>query len=232
MGKSRTAGSGFDSAAAARQPKHHNASVNYLTRRGLRRIMYENSAGIQRRLVNMETNSIISTFVQSQLLKSAEQTMPSAKKILTIQPTHVGRGLFARKPLESDQVIGEVTGVIHLDSDYGSDYCIDVGDDAVMEPKEPYRLLNHSCEPNCELILWKKRKIEGRRIYRVWVQTLRPIEPGEELTIDYCWPASNAIQCECGSKNCRGWIVHPEELEKVMQANGGEFGSSMTRRPR
>jgi hypothetical protein len=50
----------------------------------------------------------------------------------------------------------------------------------------------------------------------IWVETLRDILPGEELTIDYSWPASRAMPCACGSTKCRGWIVDPEELDELV----------------
>ena len=44
------------------------------------------------------------------------------------------------------------------------------------------------------------------------LQTIRDIEPGGEVLIDYCWPADASIRCRCGAPNCRGWIVDPDEL--------------------
>lgn len=49
----------------------------------------------------------------------------------------------------------------------------------------------------------------------IWVESLRDILPGEQLTIDYSWPAERAMRCACGSPNCRGWIVDPEELDEL-----------------
>ena len=51
----------------------------------------------------------------------------------------------------------------------------------------------------------------------IWVETVRDIYPGEQLTIDYSWPADRAVKCLCGSPNCRGWIVDPEELDDIEQ---------------
>ena len=53
----------------------------------------------------------------------------------------------------------------------------------------------------------------------IWVETTRDVLPGEELTIDYSWPADRAMKCLCGAKTCRGWIVDPEELDEL-QNNG------------
>ena len=47
---------------------------------------------------------------------------------------------------------------------------------------------------------------------RLWLQALTPIEPGEELTMDYAWPADAVIRCGCGAPACRGWIASQEEL--------------------
>jgi uncharacterized protein len=73
------------------------------------------------------------------------------------------------------------------------------------------RFVNHSCEPNCESV------IENRRVF---IDTLRSIEPGEELTYDYRIqreaddpPDIDAIfACRCGFERCRGtllWPPHP-----------------------
>ncbi|MDR1924030.1 MAG: hypothetical protein LBQ66_06620 [Planctomycetaceae bacterium] len=47
----------------------------------------------------------------------------------------------------------------------------------------------------------------------IWVETLRDILPGEQLTIDYAWPADKAAKCQCGSPKCRGWIVAADEID-------------------
>jgi hypothetical protein len=70
------------------------------------------------------------------------------------------------------------------------------------------RFVNHSCEPNCESV------IEDRRVF---IEALRAIEPGEELTYDYQIqrepddpPDVDAIfACRCGSERCRGSMLWP-----------------------
>jgi hypothetical protein len=143
----------------------------------------------------------------------------------------VGQGVFARCDFPEDEVLGEVDGEIIDRADYSSDYCVDLGNNAVMEPAEPFRLLNHSCDPNCEFVLWRTRRQNGRRFSRVWVQTIRPIQPDEELTIDYGWPATAAIPCLCGSSRCRGWIVHPDELDAVLLKSSLPFSGSSVPQP-
>lgn len=133
-----------------------------------------------------------------------------------IKPSYVGRGVFARSTFQVEELIGEVTGRIIEDEHCGSEYSVDLDGEAVMEPVEPFRLLNHSCEPNCEFVLWGRQAVGTRSYFRVWLQAICPIRPGDELTIDYCWPAVDAIACACGSPSCRGWIVDPDELDHLL----------------
>jgi len=70
------------------------------------------------------------------------------------------------------------------------------------------RFVNHACDPNCESV------IEDRRVF---IEALRAIEPGEELTYDYQIqresddpPDIDAIfACCCGSERCRGSMLWP-----------------------
>ena len=51
----------------------------------------------------------------------------------------------------------------------------------------------------------------------MYVVSLRDIEVQEQLTIDYGWPAEAAIECKCGSEQCRGWVVAESELYLIGQ---------------
>jgi len=131
-------------------------------------------------------------------------------RLLEIRDTHVGRGVFARGPLAGDVVIGEIGGEVLDDHPADSSYVMELAGGKLLEPSAPLRFVNHSCEPNCELFYWWDEE-EGAEDERLWLQTLRPIAAGEQLSIDYCWPADAAIPCRCGSAGCRGWIVDPAE---------------------
>lgn len=132
-----------------------------------------------------------------------------------IGPTDLGLGVFAAEDFEAGELIAEIAGQLIDDRDYGSEYCIDLGGDARLEPAPPFRYLNHSCDPNCQLIRWKTRRVGGRRVDRLWLETLQPVKRHAQLTIDYAWPADAAIACRCQSDICRGWIVHPDELGQL-----------------
>tara|TARA_B100001063_G_C16668632_1_gene505061 strand:+ start:114 stop:566 length:453 start_codon:yes stop_codon:yes gene_type:complete len=63
------------------------------------------------------------------------------------------------------------------------------------------RLINHSCDPNCE--------VAGTGL-KVWVYAIRDIKKGEELSYDYGFGYDEYYKdfpCRCGSKNCVGYIV-------------------------
>lgn len=62
------------------------------------------------------------------------------------------------------------------------------------------QLINHSCEPNLSAT------IAGSRIF---LTSLRRIERGEELTLDYHLDETDReIACKCGAKRCRGTVNH------------------------
>lgn len=69
------------------------------------------------------------------------------------------------------------------------------------------RFVNHSCNPNCNMVKWV---VKGKPRIALFALD-RQILTGEELTYDYNFnpfAANNVQECRCGSKNCRG-IVGP-----------------------
>jgi hypothetical protein len=139
--------------------------------------------------------------------------------LVRIGETHVGRGVFARRRLKADIVLGEILGEILADHPEDSSYVMELPSEKLLEPAAPLRFVNHSCDPNCEIFYWEAEPGEPQED-RLWLQTIRPIEAGEELSIDYSWPADAAIPCRCGAAICRGWICDPAELHLVQGATG------------
>jgi uncharacterized protein len=148
---------------------------------------------------------------------------------LRVRTTHLGKGLFARQRFRKGQRIGEAVGEIIIDAEYDSRQCIELSETHVLEPGPPFRYLNHSCEPNCELFSWKPDG-RGDESHRVYVQAIRNIQPGDELTIDYAWQAEAAIPCLCTAENCRGWIVDIGELYRVKRGQGQQQGGRRRKR--
>ena len=76
------------------------------------------------------------------------------------------------------------------------------------------RFVNHACEPNCESV------IEDRRVY---IEALRTIQPGEELTYDYQIQrekddppdVDEIFACRCGFAACRGSMLWPPPRRKT-----------------
>lgn len=139
--------------------------------------------------------------------------------LILIGSTPVGRGVFARRKLMAGLVVGEIHGEILDDHPEDSSYVMELPSSRLLEPAPPFRFVNHSCEPNCELFYWFDEDSTTQED-RLWLQTIRPIMPGEELLIDYSWPADAAIPCRCGTASCRGWIVDPVERHLLPDPDG------------
>jgi uncharacterized protein len=81
----------------------------------------------------------------------------------------------------------------------------DIVVDAAFEGNEA-RFINHSCDPNCDVV------VEDDRL---WIETIRDVEPGEELAYDYEYEleerhspaAKKRYPCNCGAPTCRGTIL-------------------------
>lgn len=81
------------------------------------------------------------------------------------------------------------------------------------------RYINHSCDPNCVAV------IEDGLIY---IDALRNIQPGIELTYDYQYertgPSDAELEefyrCRCGTAKCRGTILKPRKKKKRKSRSG------------
>ncbi len=146
--------------------------------------------------------------------------IPDCDLRIKIGPTPYGLGVFATDPIPAGTELGEVLGTIIEDFDYESDYCMDLGDALSLEPDPPYRYVNHSCEPNCQLweIEIEEDQDENRPV--LVLEAIRDIAADDQLTIDYAWPADEAIPCGCESALCRGYIVCRDELEEAHKLHG------------
>jgi SET domain-containing protein len=76
------------------------------------------------------------------------------------------------------------------------------------------RFLNHSCNPNCESVIEKRR---------VFIEAIRTIEPGEEMTYDYQIQREDddppgieeIFACHCGFPQCRGTMLWPPDAPRA-----------------
>ena len=152
--------------------------------------------------------------------------MRDTKLALRIRKTPAGKGVFALRKFRKNQRIGTMTGTVISDDNYDPDYVVDLGKRGVLEPAAPFRFLNHCCDPNSALIEYDTDADEPPTMS---VEALRTIQPGEQVTIDYGWPADAAIRCLCGAEACRGWVVSAEELPRLQRRLKREAGA---RKPR
>ena len=63
------------------------------------------------------------------------------------------------------------------------------------------RLVNHSCNPNCE--------VEGKGL-KLWITSVKDIKKNEELSYDYGFGYDRDYKqfpCKCAAENCCGYIV-------------------------
>ncbi|BDS05787.1 SET domain-containing protein-lysine N-methyltransferase [Oceaniferula spumae] len=86
-------------------------------------------------------------------------------------------------------------------------------------PWNTARLINHSCDPNCEA--W----IIGRKIY---IYSLTDIKAGDELTFDYGFDIESYEDhpCRCGKDNCIGYIVTQEQWPELRRRLAKKAGKT------
>lgn len=72
----------------------------------------------------------------------------------------------------------------------------------------PARLINHSCDPNCEAFITRGK---------VWIYAKRDIVKGEELTFNYGFDLETWEDhpCRCGSSKCVGYILDEQYWPKL-----------------
>jgi SET domain-containing protein len=131
-----------------------------------------------------------------------------------------GKGVFARKRIPAGTRIVEYRGeritTAQADARYPEDLSVPyhtflfaLDDEWVVDAAyggNLARWVNHSCEPNCEVV------IEDGRLY---IESIRDIKAGEELVYDYNFilpvrhtqALKKRYPCICGSPKCRGTML-------------------------
>ena len=123
------------------------------------------------------------------------------------------RGLFANKDIKKDTKIIYYIGKIITKKQTEKDpkfnngkaiYLFNINNKYDLDGDFTYntaRLINHSCNPNCE--------VEGKGL-KLWISSIRDIKKNEELSYDYGFGFDENYKefpCKCGSNNCCGYIV-------------------------
>lgn len=162
--------------------------------------------------------------------------VPSMSEYVEVRESKIhGKGVFAAKDIpkgtdiieyvgmlvtkkESDDIADEQIEKAGKDENEGAVYLFELNKKYDVNGNVSWntaRLINHSCEPNCET--------EGDDNH-IFIQAMRDIKKGEELSYNYGYDLDNWQDhpCKCSSKDCKGFIVDEkywdkldEELEKL-----------------
>jgi SET domain-containing protein len=139
-----------------------------------------------------------------------------------------GRGVFAARKIRKGKTVIEYKGdlttwdiaSLRPDSDPDNPYhtfIFELSDGRVIDAGvkgNAARWINHSCDPNC----LTSEDDDGR----VFIEALRKIRSGEELTYDYRLSYDGrvtrkvraAFECRCGAEQCRGTMLLQKKTKK------------------
>ena len=145
-------------------------------------------------------------------------------KLYKIKKSNIdNRGLVAAKNIKKNQKIINYKGKIITKKEteknpkYDNDkaiYLFNLNSRYDLDGDFEYntaRLINHSCNPNCE--------VAGKGL-KLWIFALRDIKKNEELSYDYGFGDDKDYKdyvCRCGSKNCCGYIVREGSRWRIRQ---------------
>ncbi|MEM3112979.1 MAG: SET domain-containing protein-lysine N-methyltransferase [Candidatus Pacearchaeota archaeon] len=123
---------------------------------------------------------------------------------------YIGRKI---KKNEADEIADKELENHKKDSSKGAVYIFELNDEYDIDGNVPWNMakyINHSCSPNAEV------EIENDRI---WIIAMRDINSGEEITYDYGYDLDEWEDhpCNCGSKNCIGYIISRDEWDKFKE---------------
>jgi uncharacterized protein len=149
---------------------------------------------------------------------------PLSKRVPAEQPFEIrrspiqGRGGFATQQIRKGARVAEYVGerISHEEGDRRYDdgdmkrhhtFLFVVNSKILVDAGvggNDARFINHSCDPNCEVVIEKKR---------IFIEAIQTIQPGEELFYDYSYDRDDAegddarYPCHCGAEDCRGTIL-------------------------
>ena len=135
-------------------------------------------------------------------------------KLYKVKKSNIdNRGVYAAKNIKAEKIIIYYKGKIITKKEternlkYDNDkaiYLFNLNSRYDLDGDFEYndaRLINHSCDPNCE--------VAGKGL-KLWIFALRNIKKNEELSYDYGFGYDEDFKqfpCRCGAKNCCGYIV-------------------------
>tara|TARA_B100000945_G_scaffold314973_1_gene313409 strand:- start:36 stop:500 length:465 start_codon:yes stop_codon:yes gene_type:complete len=146
-------------------------------------------------------------------------------KLYKIKKSNIdNRGLYASKDIQKGTRIIQYKGKIittkktEQDPKFDNDkaiYLFNLNKRYDLDGDFKYniaRLINHSCNPNCE--------VSGTGL-KIWVYAIKNIKKNDELTYDYGFGFDEDFKnypCKCGEKNCVGYIVRSESRWRIKKS--------------
>ncbi|KAL8890570.1 MAG: hypothetical protein Q9215_002288 [Flavoplaca cf. flavocitrina] len=141
-----------------------------------------------------------------------------------------GYGVRSNRTFEPHQIIVEYTGEIitqdecddRMENRYKDNECfylMEFDQKMILDATRGSiaRFINHSCEPNCEMI---KMTVAGKPRMALFAGE-SGVMTGEELTYDYNfnpYSVKNVQQCRCGAPTCRGVLgPKPKEIKDALK---------------
>jgi SET domain-containing protein len=155
--------------------------------------------------------------------KKTVPSIPARPDLMRVRRSRVhGRGVFALRRIRKGTRIVEYLGdrVSHREADLRYEHK-DISDNHTFlfivdrgvvidggTNGNDARFINHSCDPNAESL------IDDRRVF---IEAIRTIQPGEEITYDYQIGRDRTdppnvdeiFACRCGADSCRGSMLWP-----------------------
>ncbi|GAB2661370.1 SET domain-containing protein [Arenimonas aestuarii] len=162
------------------------------------------------------------------------------KKIEARRSAIHGNGVFATDAIAKGERVVRYKGLLRThdeadevyadDPDTGHTFLFTLNDKYVIDANvdgNDARWINHSCDPNCEAV-WEESDTGKKRKDRIYIEAMRDISPGEELTYNYgitLVEAHTAKQkaiwaCRCGSSRCTGTMLQPKAGKKGKKKGG------------
>ena len=152
------------------------------------------------------------------------------KKLYKIKKSNIdNRGLYAATNIKKNTKIIEYKGKIitvketetnpKFDNDKAI-YLFNLNKKYDLDGDFKYntaRLINHSCDPNCE--------VDGVGL-KLWIYAIKDIKKNEELTYDYGFSFDKDYRdfpCRCGAKKCVGFIVNSQSRWRIKKSKKRKY---------
>ena len=146
-------------------------------------------------------------------------------KLYKVKKSYIdNKGLYAVKDIKDRTRIIEYKGKIltkkqvELNPKFDNDkaiYLFNINKKYDLDGDFKYntaRLINHSCDPNCE--------VDGVGL-KLWIYAIKDIKKNEELTYDYGFSFDKDYKdfpCRCGAKKCVGFIVNSQSRWRIKKS--------------